>query len=121
MHELTMDHTCKGDIADLAARCPKCQSASVESRNIARRFGGAIGVIVGATSGIAGALGIQGGVLTGPVRVLRGSVADVVIEGIVSGAMGCAAGSRLGSSIDMNILRNRHCRCCGHTFSDRFS
>ena len=32
-----------------------------------------------------------------------------------------AAGSRLGSAIDRNILHNLHCRACGHRFSNKSS
>jgi len=45
--------------------------------------------------------------------------AGMVIDGIVGGTTGCAAGSRLGDSIDRNILHNRQCRDCGHAFSVR--
>lgn len=45
--------------------------------------------------------------------------AGMVIDGIIGGATGCAAGARLGDSIDRNILHNCQCRDCGHVFSDR--
>lgn len=48
-----------------------------------------------------------------------GMPADMVIDGIVGGATGCAAGARLADSIDRNILHNRQCRDCSHVFSDR--
>lgn len=48
-----------------------------------------------------------------------GMPAGMVIDGIVGDTTGCAAGSRLGDSIDRNILHNRQCRDCGHAFSGR--
>ena len=32
---------------------------------------------------------------------------------------GCAAGARLGTAIDRNVLHNQHCRTCGQVSSDR--
>ena len=106
------------DIMDVTPRCPKCRSASIETRNLARRFGGAVGAIAGTTSGVALALtGAEIGLLAGPIGTMFGAAAGVVIDGIVGGATGCAAGSRLCAAIDQNILHNHHCRLCGHTFS----
>jgi len=108
------------DIMDVTPRCPKCRSASIETRNVARRFGGAIGAIAGTTSGVVLALtGAEIGLLAGPIGVVLGAAASLVIDGIVGGATGCAAGSRLGSAIDRNILHNQDCRACGHNFSDK--
>jgi hypothetical protein len=99
--------------------CPKCRSGSIETLNLARRYGGAIGAIAGGTSGIALAVtGAEIGLLAGPIGAVLGAAAGVVIEGIIGGATGCAAGSRLGSAIDRNILHNQHCRTCGHRFSE---
>jgi len=122
MHELQFGNEWHDDneIVDLMPRCPKCRSASIETRNLARRFGGAIGAIAGTTSGVALALtGAEIGLLAGPVGAMFGAAAGVVIDGIVGGATGCAAGSRLGAAIDQNILHNHHCRSCGHTFGDK--
>ncbi len=122
MNELQFDSDWHDDnsIMDVMPRCPKCQSPCIETRNLARRFGGAIGAIAGTTSGVALALtGAEIGLLAGPVGAIFGAAAGVVIDGIVGGATGCAAGSRLGSAVDQNILRNQHCRTCGHRFSDK--
>jgi len=120
MNDAFPDDEWSGDLMEFTPpRCPKCQSVHVETRNLARRYGGAIGAIVGTTGGVAAAVaGAEAGVLGGPIGVLLGAVAGVVIEGIVGGATGCAAGSRLGDAIDRNILHNRRCRACGHTFAD---
>jgi hypothetical protein len=120
MHDMLHEHEWSGDIVDITQRCPNCRSARVEPRNYAQRLGGAIGAIAGSTSGIALALtGAEIGLLAGPVGVMLGGMAAVIIEGIVGGATGCAAGSKLGAAIDRNILHNQLCLDCGHTFSDR--
>lgn len=120
MRDLTLEQAWDDEAADAPLRCPRCGSASIETPNLARRFGGAIGAIAGTTSGVALALtGAEIGLLAGPIGAVLGAVAGVVIDGIVGGATGCAAGSRLGSAIDRNILNNQHCRACGHRFSDK--
>lgn len=122
MNELQWDsewHN-ENDIMNVTPRCPKCRSANIEARNLARRYGGAIGAIAGTTSGVVLALtGVEIGLLAGPIGIMLGAAAGVVIDGIVGGATGCAAGSRLGSAIDRNILHNQHCRACSHRFSDK--
>lgn len=120
MHDLSMERAWEGDLVEVAPRCPKCGSAQhVETRNRARRFGGAIGAVAGTTSGVAFAIaGAEAGLLGGPIGALLGAAAGVVIDSIVGGATGCAAGSRLGAAIDRNILHNHRCRACGYTFSD---
>lgn len=108
------------DFMDVSPCCPKCQSPHIGTRNLARRFGGALGAIAGTAGGVTAAVaGAQVGLLGGPLGVLLGAAAGVVIDGIVGGATGCAAGLRLGEAIDRNILHNHHCRACGHTFGDR--
>jgi len=120
MRELALEHEWSGDVIDVTPRCPRCHSARVESRNFARRLGGAIGAIAGTTSGMALAvIGAEVRLLTGPIGAVLGGLAGVVIEGIVGGATGCAAGSKLGAAVDQNILRNQHCRDCGHAFSEK--
>jgi hypothetical protein len=120
MRDLVHQPEWDADVAGAAQACPNCQSARIESRNYAQRLGGAIGAIAGSTSGIALALtGAEIGLLAGPVGAMLGGIAGIVIEGIVGGATGCAAGSKLGAAIDGNILKNRRCRDCSHTFSDR--
>ena len=120
MRDLTLEQAWDDEAAAAPLRCPRCGSASIETPNLARRFGGAIGAIAGTTSGVALALtGAEIGLLAGPIGAVLGAVAGVGIDGIVGGATGCAAGSRLGSAIDRNILNNQHCRACGHRFSDK--
>lgn len=49
MHDMILDGEWHDDhdIVDITPRCPKCQSPCIEPRNIASRFGGAIGAIAG--------------------------------------------------------------------------
>jgi hypothetical protein len=120
MHELALEHEWNDGLMDVTPRCPKCMSPQLETRNLARRFGGAIGALAGTTSGVLLALnGAKDVFLRGPLGALLGTVAGLVIEGIVSGATGCMAGSKLGSVIDRNILHNHQCSACGHTFGDK--
>jgi hypothetical protein len=120
MIDLMLEHD--DDIDGFTPRCPECRSTHIDEPNVARRFGGAIGAIAGTTSGVALALtGAEIGLLAGPIGAVLAAAAGVVIDGIVSGAAGCAAGSRLGRAIDQTILHNQHCRACGHRFSDESS
>lgn len=117
MHDVLLDDGRDDALMEIEPRCHRCGSAHVESRHLARRFGGAIGAIVGTTGGVAAALaGAEVGFLSGPAGALLGAAAGVVIDGIVGGATDCAAGSRLGAAIDRNVLRNYRCRACGHVF-----
>jgi hypothetical protein len=120
MHELALEHEWNDGLMDVTPRCPKCMSPQLGTRNLARRFGGAIGALAGTTSGVLLALSsAKDGLLKGPVGALLGAVAGVVIDGIAGGATGCMAGSKLGAAIDRNILHNQQCCACGHTFSDK--
>lgn len=117
MHDLILEHEWDDVPMDTTLRCPKCMSPQLESRNLARRFGGAIGALAGATSGVLLASNsAKVSFLKGSLGALMGTAAGVVIEGIVGGASGCAAGSRLGAALDRNILYNQHCCACGHAF-----
>jgi len=104
--------------------CPKCQSLRIETRNYARKVGGAIGTVAGTTSGVAFALsgaevGATIGVLAGPIGSVCGALAGAVITGLIGGAAGCAAGAAVGEVIDANVLNNYHCLDCGRTFSSK--
>jgi hypothetical protein len=120
MHELMLDPEWGGEVMDVTPRCPKCRSVHIESRNMARRLGGAIGAIAGTAGGVILALKTESMSFSKvPVITLLGAAAGVVIEGIVAGATGGVAGSKLGEAIDHNVLHNQHCRDCGHTFSGK--
>jgi predicted RNA-binding Zn-ribbon protein involved in translation (DUF1610 family) len=104
--------------------CPECQSLRIETRNHARKIGGAIGTVAGTTSGVAYALsgaeiGAMIGVLAGPIGSICGALAGAVIAGLIGGAAGCAAGAVLGEVVDANVLNNYRCHACGYTFSGK--
>ena len=104
--------------------CPKCQSGRVETRNHARKAGGAIGTVAGAVSGAAvllsGAeMGAMVGLVAGPFGAMLGGVAGAVLGALVGGAAGCAAGATLGEMVDDKVLNNYRCLACHYTFSQR--
>ena len=96
--------------------CPKCQSTRVETRNHARKAGGAIGTVAGMTSGVAFALsGADVGVTASPVRSACGALAGAVIAGLIGGAAGCATGAVLGEVVDDKVLNNFRCNACRYS------
>ena len=121
MTEAAMDDEWGGGFMDVPLRCPQCHSTRIDTRGLARRFGGAIGAIVGTTGGVAAAVaGAEVGLLAGPIGVILGAAAGVVIEGIVGGATGCTANFRLGEAVDRNFLHDHRYRACGNTLGDKF-
>jgi len=106
--------------------CPKCQSGRVETRNHARKAGGAIGTVAGAVSGAAVVLsgaemGATVGLVAGPFGAMLGGIAGAVLGALVGGTAGCAAGATLGEMVDDKVLNNYRCLGCQHTFSQRRS
>lgn len=104
------------------ASCPRCQSSRVETRNRARKTGGAIGTVAGATSAAAMALsgaemGATVGLIAGPVGAVCGGIAGAIIAGLIGGAGGCVAGSIFGEVVDANVFDNYRCIACDYTFS----
>jgi len=100
--------------------CPKCHSLHVETRNRARKFGGAIGAVSGATSAMIAALAkarATVGLAGGPVSMAISGIASAVIPALLSSAASGASGVKLGEVIDEKILNNYLCHSCGHTFS----
>lgn len=93
--------------------CPKCQSTHIESRNLGRKAGSALGVFVG----FAGTVAIVGAMesLPGGANIRR--FATVLMKAMVGGTSGCAVGAALGEVIDENVLTNHRCLHCGHCFS----
>jgi hypothetical protein len=103
--------------------CPKCHSKRIGILNRARKAGGAIGTLAGATSGAAGALqGARAGWNTALIIAPRhpySRIAAAIIGGLFGGAAGCAIGASFGEVVDENILDNYYCLSCGHKFSCR--
>ena len=102
--------------------CPRCGSPGIISHNYARKVGGAIGTVAGASGGFVAATagaetGAAVGLIAGPPGALVGGVSGAIIGALLGGAAGCATGAMLGTAIDNNILDNHECKHCGHTFS----
>ncbi len=103
-------------------RCPRCQSESVETNDIARKVGCTIGAIAGAagvvTRGVNGTeVGVVARLMIGAAEGALGSFAGSVVGALVGGAAGGRAGARLGEVIDENILKNFLCLACKDSFS----
>ncbi|MGM8850008.1 glycine zipper domain-containing protein [Salinicola halophyticus] len=45
-----------------------------------------------------------------------GSLAGAVFGALAGGAAGGMAGARIGNELDEQVLDNRECHACGHTF-----
>jgi len=104
--------------------CPKCQSVRIETRNQARKVGGAIGTVAGAVSGAAVVLsgaemGATVGLVAGPFGAMLGGIAGAVLGALVGGTAGCAAGAALGEMVDDKVLNNYRCLACGYTYNSK--
>lgn len=100
--------------------CPRCHSVHVETRNRARKLGGAIGAVSGAGSAMiaAGAKARTiSGLVGGPAGFAFSGIANAVLVALVSGAASATTGVKLGEVIDEKVLNNYLCLACGHTFS----
>jgi DNA-directed RNA polymerase subunit RPC12/RpoP len=107
--------------ANVSTRCPRCNSAHVDTLNVARIAGSTIGSVAGATGGFAMAIsgaeaGAAVGAIGGPLGALFGGLTGAVLAGLPGSAAGNAAGSAVGAAIDENMLDNYRCLSCGHTF-----
>lgn len=103
--------------------CPKCHSLRIETRNRARRLGGAIGALSGAASAMFAASDkarAVAGLAGGPGAVLS-IITSSTLAALISGAASSATGVKLGEVIDEKILNNYLCHSCGHTFSLKHS
>lgn len=104
--------------------CPKCHSLRIETRNRARKLGGAIGAIAGAASTL---LAVSANARTaaslagGPAGIAVGIIASSILRALVSGAASGATGVKLGEIIDEKVLNNYLCHHCKHTFSMKHS
>ena len=104
--------------------CPKCNSPHIKLRNIARRTGGTIGTVAGATSGVlaikkGARIGSQAGLILGPIGSPIGAVCGAVITGLICAPTGGSVGLTLGEFVDDNILDNYQCHDCGQRFSTK--
>lgn len=103
--------------------CPKCHSSQIETRNRARKLGGAIGAVSGAASAMlatsAKARAVAG--LAGGPGAAFSIITSSVLAALISGAASSTTGVTLGEVIDEKILNNYLCHSCGHTFSLKHS
>ena len=102
--------------------CPKCQSTQIDSKNLARKSGSAIGTMAGGISGVAGVMngaeiGTMLGWVVGPGGAVLGTLAGALFGGLIAAAAGCALGASLGEVIDDKLLNNYRCLSCQHSFS----
>ncbi|MDR9498891.1 MAG: hypothetical protein RI556_06930 [Hydrogenovibrio sp.] len=98
----------------MAEICPKCGSHKVVTQNTARKIGGGVGLVGGATAGF---LGARGGMVAGSAFGPVGSLSGAIIGGLTGAASCGIVGAHLGERIDQNVLDNFLCDECGHTFS----
>lgn len=108
----------------MTIQCPRCQSASVITKDTARKIGALIGTVGGAAQGVTGAMagaevGAVIGLIAGPPGVLAGGMAGAILGGLAGAATGCIAGAKLGEVIDERVLDNYRCLDCGLSFSGR--
>ncbi len=101
--------------------CPKCGSPNIDTKNHAKRIGGAIGTCAGVMGSLSGA---TEGASVGAVMAFRASapaaplvsITAAVLGALAGGAIGCASGAALGQVIDDTVLNNYLCLHCGHSF-----
>jgi hypothetical protein len=104
--------------------CPKCQSSRIRCNNYAKKVGAFIGTLAGVLSASNQSERYSTATVS-PVVVGKfpnapiGRTADIIINALVTGTAGGAAGARLGEFIDQHILHNLQCLACKHKFSER--
>ena len=102
--------------------CPKCQSPRIRSNDYAKKICAFIGTVAGALSASSQAgrytMGAVNRFVVGrfPIPPI-GRSANTIINALVAGTAGGAAGARLGEFIDTQILKNFQCLDCKHTFN----
>lgn len=101
--------------------CPRCASPRTQTKNRAKKLGGAFGTCFGIASSFSGAAkGAAAGAAIGLRSTAQipslNSITVAVLGAFVGGAMGCATGAALGQVIDETVLNNHLCLHCGHSF-----
>jgi hypothetical protein len=120
----THPHSFRSHHVEMPQVCPKCHSVHVETRNRARKLGGAIGAVSGTTSVMLAAVAkarTTVGLVGGPFTVIVGGFASAIIPALISGAATGTTGVKIGEIIDEKILNNYLCHSCTHTFSLKHS
>jgi hypothetical protein len=100
----------------MSTLCPLCKGVAIvaqrASHNTVTAIGGVAGAIQGVTSAIAASK--SGGGATGSDRL--GSIALVVVSGLLGGAAGCVTGAAMGDAIESAKPHEYLCQACGHQF-----
>ena len=97
--------------------CPNCKSNRVDTKDIAKKTCGFLGLVGGVASGTTGTLGgaeVGGtiGMIVGPAGVALGSFSGAFMGALLAGAAG-------GVVIDDRILDNYQCLDCHYVFSEK--
>ena len=105
-------------------QCPNCHSTRIDTKDIAKKTCGYMGMVGGAATTTTGALGgaeLGGtiGMLAGPAGAAIGVVAGSILGTILGMATGGAVGAKLGEIIDEKVLDNYHCLACGYEFTQK--
>jgi len=108
----------------MTIRCPRCQSAQVETKDLALKTCSTVGTVAGATAGVTGAMsgaevGATAGAIAGPVGMAAGSVVGAIIGGLIGAAAGRTVGSHVGRAVDERFFDNYTCLHCGYSFGDQ--
>lgn len=102
-------------------RCPSCGSSNTQTKNHAKKLGGALGTCAGFISAFSGA---AKGAVTGATMAFRlappatplTSATAAALGALTGGAIGCAAGAGFSQVIDDTVLNNHQCLSCHHSF-----
>jgi hypothetical protein len=112
-----------GDTTMTAVKCPKCRSANVAVKKIAKRVGVGVGVVAGGTAGALG--GAKGGaaagaaigmIFAGPAGAGAGAIAGATVGALTGAAGGGYVGNKAGELIDKELITRYRCTDCGHVF-----
>ena len=104
--------------------CPNCKSDRVDTKDVAKKTCGFLGVVGGVASGTTGTFGgaeVGGtiGMIAGPAGVALGSFSGAFMGALLAGAAGGVAGAKPGEVIDDRILDNYQCLDCHYVFSEK--
>jgi hypothetical protein len=109
---------------NMILQCPNCHSTRIDTKDIAKKTCGYIGMVSGAAttapSVVGGAeLGGTLGMIAGPAGAAVGIVAGSVLGALFGMATGGAVGAKLGEIIDEKVLDNYHCLACHYEFTQK--
>ena len=94
--------------------CPNCKSDRIDTKDIAKKTCGFLG-LVGGGAEVGGTIGM----IAGPAGAALGSFSGAFMGALLAGAAGDVAGAKLGEVIDDRILDNYQCLDCHYVFSEK--